>query len=287
MIDAPLGLAFAAGLVATINPCGFAMLPAYLSYFLGLEGQQGDTKASPGRALAVGGVVSLGFLVVFGLTGVLINAGLTQLTDALPYLAIVIGVGLFGLGIAMMRGFELTVALPKMQKGTGSRQWRSVFLFGVSYATASLSCTLPVFLVVVVSSLSTTSFVGGVATFLAYGLGMSLVLIALTVTLGAARGGLLRRLRVAMQYVNRASAAMLILAGVYIVWFWVSDLTSDASETSWIARTVDGWSSDLTNLVDRNSNFLGWLLAGIVLAAVVGVVWRPQSTEIESEGQLT
>ena len=90
-----------------------------------------------------------------------------------------------------------------------------------------------------------------------------------------------------MQYVNRASAAMLILAGVYIVWFWVSDLTSDASETSWIARTVDGWSSDLTNLVDRNSNFLGWLLAGIVLAAVVGVVWRPQSTEIESEGQLT
>ena len=36
MIDAPLGLAFAAGLVATINPCGFAMLPAYLSFFLGL-----------------------------------------------------------------------------------------------------------------------------------------------------------------------------------------------------------------------------------------------------------
>ncbi|MFN7150094.1 MAG: cytochrome C biosynthesis protein, partial [Microthrixaceae bacterium] len=24
-------------MVATVNPCGFAMLPAYLSYFLGLE----------------------------------------------------------------------------------------------------------------------------------------------------------------------------------------------------------------------------------------------------------
>ena len=39
VIDAPLGLAFAPGMVATVNPCGFAMLPAYLGYFLGLEGQ--------------------------------------------------------------------------------------------------------------------------------------------------------------------------------------------------------------------------------------------------------
>ena len=41
MIDAPLALAFAAGLVATVNPCGFAMLPAYLSYFMG----RGSSKA--------------------------------------------------------------------------------------------------------------------------------------------------------------------------------------------------------------------------------------------------
>ena len=28
MIEAPIALAFAAGMVATVNPCGFAMLPA-------------------------------------------------------------------------------------------------------------------------------------------------------------------------------------------------------------------------------------------------------------------
>ncbi|MGD9755164.1 MAG: cytochrome c biogenesis protein CcdA, partial [Acidimicrobiia bacterium] len=37
MGGAPLALAFAAGMLATVNPCGFAMLPAYLSYFVGLE----------------------------------------------------------------------------------------------------------------------------------------------------------------------------------------------------------------------------------------------------------
>ena len=60
MIDAPFALAFTAGMVATVNPCGFAMLPAYLSYFLGLEssGADGDLgsadpTAGVGRALLV------------------------------------------------------------------------------------------------------------------------------------------------------------------------------------------------------------------------------------------
>ena len=31
----PLGYAFGAGMVSTVNPCGFAMLPAYLGLYLG------------------------------------------------------------------------------------------------------------------------------------------------------------------------------------------------------------------------------------------------------------
>lgn len=31
----PLGYAFGAGMVSTVNPCGFAMLPAYPGSFLG------------------------------------------------------------------------------------------------------------------------------------------------------------------------------------------------------------------------------------------------------------
>ena len=69
VIDAPLALAFASGMVATVNPCGFAMLPAYLGYFLGLEGQDRDVQASVSRSLGVGLSVSAGFLVVFGLAG--------------------------------------------------------------------------------------------------------------------------------------------------------------------------------------------------------------------------
>ena len=79
-MDAPLALAFGAGMLAAVNPCGFAMLPAYLSYFCGLEGSLEDgagsaedastagLRAVP-RALSVTAVMTAGFVAVFGLVG--------------------------------------------------------------------------------------------------------------------------------------------------------------------------------------------------------------------------
>jgi hypothetical protein len=32
---APFGYAFVAGMVASVNPCGFVLLPAYIAYYLG------------------------------------------------------------------------------------------------------------------------------------------------------------------------------------------------------------------------------------------------------------
>src|SRR3546814_16901401 len=72
MIDAPLAIAFASGMLATVNPCGFAMLPAYLGFFLGQEGGDRDVRASVSRSLGVGLSVSAGFLLVFSFVGLAI-----------------------------------------------------------------------------------------------------------------------------------------------------------------------------------------------------------------------
>ena len=138
MIDAPLALAFAAGLVATVNPCGFAMLPAYLSYFVGTGDEEESRAVAMQRALYVGGVVSLGFLVVFGTTGILITAGTAgfqnAITSGIPWVAIVVGVGIVILGIAMLLGFKLEIGFLKAGRGASARDSKSVFMFGVSYA---------------------------------------------------------------------------------------------------------------------------------------------------------
>lgn len=93
------------------------------------------------------------------------------------------------------------------------------FLFGLAYALASLSCTLPIFLVVVGSSLALEGAGIGLTMFLGYSLGMGAVLIALTVSAALFKGVVARWLRRVLPYIERASAALLVIAGGYLVYY--------------------------------------------------------------------
>lgn len=283
MIEAPLALAFGAGLVATVNPCGFAMLPAYLSYFAGLGGDEGSRRGAVARALLVGTVMSAAFLAVFGTAGVVITAGFRSVIDWIPWLALVAGAAVGALGLAMLLGFEPTVSLPKAG-GTGRRRgWRAVFAFGASYAVASLSCTLPVFLSVVATQLTTADLLSGVATFLAYGAGMSLLLVAVTLALALGRHGLVGRLRASARYVNRVAGAILVVAGGYIVWFWATNLASGAQALggSGAFRFVERLSQQALAIVAGNVAAWGVGLGAVVSAAIVYVLLRPPAGEPE------
>jgi cytochrome c biogenesis protein CcdA len=287
VIEAPIALAFAAGMVATVNPCGFAMLPAYLSYFIGLDGDGSRSRTSAIRAaLLVGGVVSLGFVVVFGAAGVLITAGFRSVIDWIPWLALVIGVGVTGLGIALLRGLDLNVSLLKAKRGQKGRDVRSVFVFGVSYAVASLSCTLPVFLTVVAGQVTQTNFLSGLVTFLTYGLGMALVLVALAVALALGKSSIVNRFRSAMKYVNTISGVILVLAGLYIVWFWGTTLVSGASALdNGVFRLVENLSQTALNFVNDNTAAVAVALSLLVIGAVATVAASRRPTHTEKDAK--
>lgn len=277
MIEAPFALAFTAGLVATVNPCGFAMLPAYLSYFLGTTGDEaGSGTATPvARGLVIGAVVSSGFLVVFGVAGFLVTLGLRSIISAIPWAAIVIGAGLVVLGAAMLAGYEPVLRLPGPGRGVQGRSHGAVFVFGISYAIASLSCTLPIFLTVVAGAIPQTNLVGGVLLFLVYGAGMSLVLLVVTLALAVGKERLVGRLRRSAAHVNRVSGAILVLAGAYIVWFWVTSLGNPLAATGPVT-VVEQWSSRLTQLIGDRPVVSGGMLAAVVLVAVVQLVRAPR-----------
>jgi cytochrome c-type biogenesis protein len=273
MIDAPFALAFTAGLVATVNPCGFAMLPAYLGYFIGIDDDE-VTEGGPAavrRGLTIGAVVSSGFLLVFGVVGLLLTAGLRSVIDVLPWAAIVIGVGVGALGVAMLAGYEPVVRLPKFQRAGSGRRHSTIFVFGVSYAVASLSCTLPIFLAVVAGAVPRTNLLSGVLLFVVYGIGMSLVLVVVTLALALGKRGLVQRLRRSAAYVNRISGAILLLAGAYIVWFWFANL-SDPLTASGPVTVVERWSSQLTQLIGERPLLWGGLLAVATTAALAYLV---------------
>ncbi len=244
-IDGPLvAYAFGAGMLATVNPCGYAMLPAYLSYYLATEeAQPGDRRQQGGaagssaaaslrrpgtlvprllRAILVGGVLTGGFPLLFAVAGSLISLGAHVLVGFMPWIGLLVGVGLVLVGGWLLLGRHLPLpALPFLQ-ASRSRTLAGIFAFGVAYGLASLSCTLPIFLVAVAGAFTRSGVAAGMAGFLSYGLGMGVVLLALTVSLALFREALLRHLRRLLPYVERIGAVLVIGAGLYIIYYWLN-----------------------------------------------------------------
>ncbi len=224
----PFGIAFAAGMVAAVNPCGFAMLPAYLSLYLGTE-EGGFAERSVTRrvvrALVVGLVVSSGFVLLFGLAGIGVSAGGTVLISAMPVLGVLVGEALvvFGVWMLLARRGPYAAVFGRLATRLGAPTKvgvRGFFLFGLAYGAASLGCTLPAFLAVVGSGIAAGGVVPGAGRFVGYGLGMASVLMTLILALAFFKEGLIKRLRGALPYVQTASAVLLILAGAYVVFYW-------------------------------------------------------------------
>jgi cytochrome c biogenesis protein CcdA len=281
--------AFTAGLVATVNPCGFAMLPAYLGYFLGVDqAEETNTVTAVGRALRTGAVVSLGFLLVFGIAGAVIVAGVRSLTTVLPWVALVVGAGLVVLGIALLRGRYLTIRLPSI-RGKKDRTNGSLFVFGVSYAVASLSCTLPIFLSLVATTFTQTTFLAGFAAFIAYGLGMSLVLVGITVALALGKDTLVRKLRGTAPYINKISGVVMILAGGFIVWYWATILRSGAGALgdNGLVRFIDRLSASLTTLISDHPLTAALAVLAVILIPIVVFRARRQDQTTDDEREMS
>jgi cytochrome c biogenesis protein CcdA len=215
-----IGLAFAAGLVAALNPCGFAMLPAYLALVVRGEAEQRDGLTALSRAAAATAAMALGFIAVFGTFGLLTVAAASTVQRNLPYITVVIGVVLVAVGIWLLLGRDMTALIP-----TAHTRWAptarlgSMFGYGLSYAVASLSCTVGPFLAVTGMAFKGGSRLGGVLVYVAYGAGFTLVVGALAVAAALASSAVADRLRRILPYLNRISGALLVLVGLYVGYY--------------------------------------------------------------------
>jgi len=93
-----LSFALAAGMLAAVNPCGFAMLPAYLALVVLGDGREDRRRAvSVRRALAATAVMALGFVAVFGTFGLVIAPLADSVQRYLPIVTVLIGAVLVAL----------------------------------------------------------------------------------------------------------------------------------------------------------------------------------------------
>ena len=218
----PIGYAFGAGMVSAANPCGFAMLPAYIAYHLGLADGSRSALARTTHGVGMSLVATLGFVVLFGSIGLVISGGGRAVIRFFPHVGLGVGVALvaFGLFLLLTKRHAGFMALSRIQGPSSISGVRGFFLFGLAYGLASLSCTLPIFLVVVVSVFGQGDLLSSILGFINYALGMGAALVIITLGVVFFKTAVSRGIRLFLPYVERVGALLLVFAGSYVVYYW-------------------------------------------------------------------
>jgi cytochrome c biogenesis protein CcdA len=272
-----LGLAFAAGLVAALNPCGFAMLPAYLA--LVVRGEGVGRRAAVGRAVTATAAMAVGFVTVFGGFGILTVSAASTVQRYLPYVTVLIGIILVALGIWLLAGREIRVlgGLARGARWAPTARLGSMFGYGISFAVASLSCTVGPFLAVTAAGLRGGSVLGAAAVYVAYAGGFTLVVGVLAVAAALASSATVERMRRIVPYVNRISGALLVVVGIYVGYYGLYEIrlfTGNGNPEDPVIAAAGRVQGAIAGWVHQHGAW-PWLVALAVLAvAALGAAWR-------------
>ncbi len=275
-----LALALVAGAVAAFNPCGFALLPAYLTVLVAQSGSArpadaagGERSAAVLRALRFSAGMTVGFVAVFGLFGLVLTPLALSLERYLPFVTVVIGIVLIGLGAWLLAGHSLRI--PGLTgRGQGpTAAWGSQVGYGVGFALASLSCTLAPFLAVTTAAARSGSVASGVLVFVTYALGMGIVVLVLAVGVATAGASAATRMRRAGPRIMRFSGLLMVVAGAYVAWYGVFEIRVLAGDTT--SDPVVGAATQIQSAITRAVASVGPLplvLLGVGVVVIVAAV---------------
>jgi cytochrome c biogenesis protein CcdA len=224
----PLGYAFAVGMAAAVNPCGFALLPAYLGLYLGTATA---AKQRPSHAPSVVRRAA-SFVGLFGALGLVLSFASAAVGAALPWLSLAVGVALLLTGGFMLGGGRLSLsgadrAAGRLGGAATNTGLMGYAVYGLAFALSSLGCTLPLFLAVMGSALAAGGPFGGLEEFVLYALGMGAVVTILTLSIGLFGHALVGHIRRVGRFVEPVGAVLVLLTGAYVVYGELADL--DAS----------------------------------------------------------
>ena len=212
-LDLPgLMFIFVAGASALLSPCGFPMLPGYISYYMG-------SKASLGKAVPSGIACTLGLVTVFSIIGAMGSILGSLINPYIPLLELVAGLATIVLGVSMLieirfPSFSLPIKAPKRRGFIG------LFLYGAVYGLATLGCSAPIFFAILFWAIAGGRLLNGIITFMIYAMGMGLPLILTTILLSMARELTLKRMVKMLPWLHKISGIILIIIGVYLTYFY-------------------------------------------------------------------
>jgi cytochrome c biogenesis protein CcdA len=269
---------FSLGLVAAINPCGFPLLLVYLNFFTGSG--DGTPPSAIGRAvrgLAAGSLATLGFVVLFGSIGIVAEFGISAATGTASawarWLMVAFGVLMVVVGLVTLLGKSVRIRLPEVRPGIGLRRPVALFVFGIAYGIASIGCALPLFIGGVAGSFTQSGFLKGCSDFVAYALGMGVLLTVLAVVVAIAGPAAARRIRVVSRAIPIVGGTVLVAVGAYVTFYWVTAIFAPTDSFAPV-RVVESLQGEISNLVGAHPVGLGIVLGAVVIAVLIAYAMR-------------
>lgn len=251
------------------------MLPVYMTLVV-----RGDATGELGavrRAFVATIEMVLGFMTVFGAFGLLTVSAASAVQQYLPYVTVVIGIVLVGLGIWSLAGRHLP-GLNPVQSGRWAPTVRggSMFGYGIGYAIASLSCTIGPFLAVTAASFRSGLIVDGLLTYLVYAAGMSLIVGVLAIAAAFANPVGMYRMRRILPYTNRIGGALVLVVGLYVGYYGVYEIrifNGAASPDDPVISAAGRIQSVLVTWVHQHGGY-PWLVAlSVFVLSAFAVAW--------------
>lgn len=220
-----LSIAFSAGVVAAFNPCGVVLLPTYIAYLIGTENEnRGKSGNFILKGLKSGISMSFGFITIFLALGIIVSLVGRTIMQFAPWLGVMIGIIFLSYGLLVFikpEKFSLQININKqLWSDDNSNVFIVLYLYGISYGVASLACTLPVFLAVVLTTLTAGTLTKGIMNFFLFSLGMGFTVTLISIGTLGAKALVSRWLGKIMPYMNRIIALFLIFAGGYLIYYW-------------------------------------------------------------------
>ena len=221
------GFAALAGLLVNFGPCSLAVLPAYMSFHLGLDADDSTIGYPFWRGLKTGLMAALGVVVFYLVLGSLFAAVGTGLAAYSAELKLVVAGIILVLGLLLCFGRTVRVAgIDKLQgwmrdASAGRSRTGKLIGFGAVYAAGGLSCFLPVFLPLIFFPFISGSFVASLISFVIFSGIQALFLVGVAVAVAYGKREILTGLVGTRKIIKRIAGAVLILTALVMLGVFV------------------------------------------------------------------
>tara|TARA_B100001741_G_scaffold138472_1_gene114093 strand:+ start:247 stop:801 length:555 start_codon:yes stop_codon:yes gene_type:complete len=178
------------------------------------------------ESILISTTVTIGFILIFFLFGLLISSGFYALKNIFSYLGLFISVILLAYGFYMLSGRTVYFSgLNKLANSMGSSDDKNLkfyFYYGISFGLTSLSCSLPVFMSIVFSFSNTSSIGNLFLDFALFSMGSWISLIIVSISLLFLKV-VIEKIKIFFKIYNYLASVILILSGSYLILYWMSE----------------------------------------------------------------